>query len=125
MFIIWINYNLCAKFLVVVDFLNKPSPRYRIYALETAVWKATITIMPVIRLIIISLAIVQLSFSKDPNWRVLRIIEQTQPFKPLNSIYRKQAVKVFWSEHARIMEDITRIGNSCEKALKLVNGKHI
>ena len=40
-FIIWINYNLCAKCLVVVDILlYKPSARYRIYALETAVWKS-------------------------------------------------------------------------------------
>ena len=65
-----------------------------------------------------SLAVVQLTFCKDPNWRVLRIIEQTQPFKPLNSIYRKQAVKVFWSEHARVMEDITQNWEFLRKSTK-------
>ena len=62
----------------------------------------------VIRVIIQGLVFVQLAFSNEPNWRVLRIIEQTQPFKPLNSIYRKQAVKTFWSENAKVMEDITQ-----------------
>ncbi|MEE2924960.1 MAG: hypothetical protein VX619_09310 [bacterium] len=63
--------------------------------------------MHFIRSIITSLFLVQLSYSDDPNWRVLRVIEQTQPFNSLNSIYRKEAVKKFWSENAKVMEEIT------------------
>ena len=81
--------------------------RYLSYALETGVGEATIISMHFIRSIITSLFLVQLSYSDDPNWRVLRVIEQTQPFNSLNSIYRKEAVKKFWSENAKIMEEIT------------------
>ena len=74
--------------------------------------------MPFLRLIIVSLFLVQLSFSDDPNWRVLRVIEQTEPFKPLNSIYRKQAVKDFWLEHSKVMEDITQNWQFLRKSSK-------
>ena len=63
--------------------------------------------MRVTILIIISFVFVQLCFSDEPNWRILRVIEQNQPFKSLNSIYRKKAVKTFWSENKRVMEEIT------------------
>ena len=63
--------------------------------------------MRVTIVIIISFVFVQLCFSDEPNWRVLRVIEQNQPFKSLNSIYRKKAVKTFWSENKRVMEEIT------------------
>tara|TARA_B100000674_G_C37921950_1_gene953705 strand:+ start:596 stop:1480 length:885 start_codon:yes stop_codon:yes gene_type:complete len=63
--------------------------------------------MRVTILIIISFVFIQSCFSDEPNWRVLTVIEQNQPFKALNSIYRKQAVKTFWSENKKVMEEIT------------------